>query len=122
MKIISVNEDLTSSEPFMGERYFELDGVPDTEWINVFTELHRQELDLMKRRVRIQNTWIVVQCPMEEMQHQIDSLNVICKKTTEAIEAARVRKEEAESQRLGLEAEKKQKASDHFKSLNFNKE
>ncbi|ANI82402.1 hypothetical protein [Kosakonia oryzae] len=122
MKIIGINQEISSTSPNMGERYFELDGIPDRGWQDVFLALHRQSMDMMKRNVRLQNNWVVVQCPFEEMQHQIDSLNEICKKATEEIEAAKVRAEEAELKRQELEQEKRENAIAHFNKLKFNKE
>lgn len=119
MKIVGVDEQMSSTNPMMGDRYFELDDVPSTNWIEIFQLLHRQAFDMMKREVRIQNTWIIVKCPFEEMQHQINFLNGICKKTTDAVEAAKLRARQAELERTEIEEEKQKRASAHFSTLKF---
>lgn len=122
MKITGINEQLSSHNQNMGARYFELDGVPDTAWTDFFTSIHQQSFDLMKRNVRVQNTWVIVECPLDEMQHQINFLNEICDKATKAVENAKMKAEENETQRLASEAERKKNASAYFSTLKFDKD
>ncbi|MEP8837745.1 hypothetical protein ABKV41_16345 (plasmid) [Enterobacter roggenkampii] len=119
MKIIDIERELSSSNPDFGARYLILDSVPHQNWINLFEATHRQTFDMMKRAIRIQGNYLIVECPMQELQYQIKSLNELCSKTDSSLQAIQEReKQEREESQLRAEAEQK-KANDSYDKLKF---
>jgi len=121
MRIIGIDQEMSSTNAQMGARYFQLDGVPDARWAEGFMQCHRQEFDMMKRAVTVQNTWVIVECPFDEMQHQINFLNSICDKVNAAIIADEQKAQEAQLQEKISEEEKRKVAQAHFSKLKFDK-
>ena len=119
MKIIDIQRELSSSNPDFGARYLILDSVPFQNWIQLFEATHRQTFDMMKRSISIQGIYLIVECPMEELQYQIKTLNEICSKTDSALQEIKDREtKEREESNLRAEAERK-KANDSFDNLKF---
>lgn len=119
MKIIKIDMDLSSPEMGVGSRYLVLDRVPNLQWQTVFKELHRQLMDTSKRAVELAGDHLIVNCPMEEIQHQIDTLNSLCKQTDDQISAAHEEAQRREQERVRQAEEKRKAAKEEFRKLKF---
>lgn len=52
--------------------YFTLTSSPPPEWIALFNESRRFVRHSRWRRMHIEGTWLVIACPLEEAQFQVD--------------------------------------------------
>lgn len=119
MKIIDIDRDLSSLEEGRGFRYLVLDMVPNVQWTNHFLDNHKTSMDLVKRPVSIRGNNILVECCMDEIQHQIDTLNALCKTTDDQIQSALEESYRAEQERVRQHEEKRKSANKEFGKLKF---
>lgn len=119
MKIIGINRDLTSTVEGMADRYLTLDSTPNSAWVQLFEDIHREDMDLQKRNIRIENRWIIVKCPLADTQQQIEKLNAICKEADGIIAEHEQKKTLEENARRAILVEQTDKANEVFDNLKF---
>lgn len=119
MKIVNIDMELSSTEMGADSRYLILESVPNLKWINMFRHIHNNLKDPAKRTIDISGKNIIVICPMDEIQYQIDTLNSLCRQTDDQIIAAHEESLRREKERVRLIEEKKQAAREEFGKLKF---
>ncbi|AEF45930.1 hypothetical protein SerAS12_2811 [Serratia sp. AS12] len=119
MKIIGIDSDRSSTDEGMGERYLELDNHPPRDWLPFFEQTHKNYFSMSKRRARIEGNYLVVNCPLVELQSQINALK------EQLVMATRNYEEHILQEKIVLDAqetalkEQEKKAQDVFKKLDF---
>lgn len=119
MKIINIDMNLSSPEMGVGTRYLVLDRVPNIEWQNWFKEIHKQLKDPAKRTVDVSGNNLIVNCTMDEIQYQIDTLNSLCRQTDDKIFAEHQEAQRREQDRVRQAEEKRRAAREEFGKLKF---
>lgn len=119
MKIISIDINGSSPEQGLATRRLILDNMATVEWKALFEKIHRKRVDFHKREITIAGKEIIVNCCIDEIQHQIDSLNAICKETDEQLLAAHAQAQAAEQERVRTQEEKRRIAQEQFGKLKF---
>ena len=119
MKIISIDMNASSPEQGLATRRLILDNMASVEWKTLFENIHRNRVDFHKREVSIAGKEIMVNCCMDEIQHQIDSLNAICKEADDQLLAAHAQAQAAEQERVRMQEEKRRAAHEQFGKLKF---
>lgn len=119
MKIVSIDMNSSSSEQGMGSRHLKLDFAPSHEWKAIFSELHKNLIDFNKRDAYVLGSNIVVNCCMDELQYQIDSLNGICADADERLLAKQEQEQAQERERNRQMQEKRNQANEQYGKLKF---
>lgn len=119
MKITSIDMNLSSPEQGIATRYLVLDFAPNLNWQKVFNQLHKNSTDAGKREVQVAGNNVIVNCCMDELQHQIDSLNELCRQTDAQILAAHEEALQKEQERVRQIEEKRRLAKEEFGKLKF---
>ena len=119
MKIIDIDRKMTKTEDGMVERYLELDGIPPPGWADIFENIHRNDMDMQKRRISVSNKWIVVICPLEEIQRQIVALNRLCELADREYIEIHEQRNAAKQAAADQKAKVDKKANDFFDGLKF---
>ncbi|XGJ93509.1 hypothetical protein AB6T09_10900 [Serratia marcescens] len=119
MKIINIDTNMSSVEKGMGDRYLVLDQKPSYDWIQFFEQAHKEYFSMSKRRAKIQGQYLVVNCPLDEIQNQINQLQEQLATATRDYNAYVVQKnQDFKAQEAALK-QKKNDAEDIFKNLDF---
>lgn len=119
MKIVDIDRGMTSPEDGMQERFLKLDSIPTQEWGNLFEAIHKQDTDMQKRRVYVRNEWLVVTCPLEEIQRQVKTLNRLCTLTDEELKKIQQQRAAAKEAASEEQARRNKIGNDIFDNLNF---
>ncbi|MBN5402794.1 hypothetical protein JY555_14455 [Serratia marcescens] len=119
MKIIGIDQERSSPADGMGERYLELDGYPPGEWPQFFDEVHANFFSTSKRRARVDGKYLVVNCPLDEIQHQINELKTQVIKANKQHEEYLIQRQRDQDAYEAALKEQKNKAQDVFKKLDF---
>ncbi|YCH28977.1 hypothetical protein M1D48_12250 [Erwinia sp. D4-22] len=119
MKITGIDKEFSSKDLGFGDRYLVLDSPPGRTWINLFQEAYANYFSPNKKNAFIKNGYLVVQCPADELQEQINILNKIVRSADEKINAIKLRAEQEAQERARLDAEMRKKADDVYDNLKF---
>ncbi|HBR1176904.1 MULTISPECIES: hypothetical protein [Klebsiella] len=119
MKITGVDFEKSSVEEGMADRYLIIDNITNARFSEFFESELRSHPSMHKRRAVVQGSYVIVTCPLDELQAQVKLLNEICSrvevKIREHVEDIKRRHEE-ERQAENL---KKDAAHNVFKGLKF---
>ncbi|WP_313140301.1 hypothetical protein [Leclercia sp.] len=119
MKVINVNARLSSTSEFMGDRYLEVDGKISPNWAHFFDSAHANSWHNMKRSVRVEGNYIVVNCPLEELQTQINEIQNHCAQADRDLAAWNAEQLSIQQQQQQETDEAEKKANAVFKNLKF---
>ncbi|RAR75084.1 hypothetical protein C7420_101700 [Pantoea ananatis] len=119
MKIVGIDMDMSSSEQGLGARYLKFDIMASVEWKTIFEQIHRNTFSPSKRDVSVVGSNLIVHCCMDELQHQIESLNKMCAQADERLVAKHQQEEAEERERVRQVQEKRTRANEHYGKLKF---
>lgn len=119
MKIVGINKDISSFENGMGDRFLILDNVADAEFIHIFNDLHKRNMALNKRAVSLSGRQLIVKCPMDEIQSQVELINTIFMQTDRYISDAQEKQRIAHEEKIRIVQEKRAAAQSEFDKLKF---
>ncbi|WP_215846728.1 hypothetical protein [Candidatus Pantoea bituminis] len=119
MKITGLNKDKTSTNESMGERWFTLDETGSPLWGSFYDQAYQSLFDMMKRKSEWHPGHIVVRCSLDEMQHQINVINKLCKMADELLTQHHEKMEKDRQEALSRSEKERYKADDVFNNLKF---
>lgn len=119
MKVIKINERLSSTSEFMGDRYLEVDGKITPNWATFFERSRNGTFHNMKRSVRVEGNYIVVNCPLAELQSQINEINGNCSEADRDLGVWEAQQLALKQQEQQVAEESAKKANVVFKNLKF---
>ncbi len=119
MKIIGISKERSTFGAGIGKKYLQLSELPSVSWTRECKRVHDSTVSPKKRKLIHYEVYLIVECPDDEIQVQIDFLNEICFRTDEqllAISAEELQRE----QRLAEELVRKGRLADEvIKNLKF---
>lgn len=119
MKIVGIDMNLSSSEQGIGARYLKFDSMASVEWKTIFEQIYRNTFSPNKREASVVGTNLIVQCCMDELQHQIEILNKMCIQADERLAAQYEQEQAEERERVRQMQEKRNHANEQYKKLKF---
>ncbi|HGY2353405.1 TPA: hypothetical protein ACNVQT_002305 [Citrobacter farmeri] len=119
MKVTGINRSLSSTDEFVGERYLEVDGHITPNWSDLFVESHASSFHNMKRNVWIDGNHIVVNCPLIELQSQVNEIQSHCAYADRRLAELKEEQPAIEKQKRQSMEDSTNKANEVFNSLKF---
>jgi len=119
MKVIDIDRDKSSLYEHMGDRYLIVDEPITSVWTDFFEQAHCDCIRFVRRDVRVEGQNIVVNCPLSELQAQIEMIQKNCSSADKSLAMWKARLEQ-QRQREFNEMENAQiKAYEKFDNLKF---
>ncbi|AXH43478.1 hypothetical protein MZUP3_790 [Erwinia phage vB_EhrS_49] len=119
MKITGIEKSLSSTDLNFGDRYLTLDGVPSRTWVNLFEDAYKNYFSPNKPKVQVTNTWLVVSCPLNDLQSHINTLTGLIQRVNEQVVSMRQQAERKAQEQSMLDSENKRKADEAYNKLKF---
>ncbi|WP_213993853.1 hypothetical protein [Sodalis sp. dw_96] len=119
MKIVGISKARSIFGQGAGNKALQLSEFPSGDWVRALNSVHASTHSTAKRSFHVSNNFILVACPDDEIQLQIEIFNELCIRADEKLEIQIAEEKERKKQQIE-EIERKDKLADEIiKNLKF---
>lgn len=119
MKVIGVDEGLSSHLESMGNRFLIVDEDIAPTWIDFFNRAKDNYFSTDKRSIWFERNKIVVNCPLDDLQNQIDLIQMFCASADRELAEFLAQEEKRKQSESAAREEQEIKARNVFNGLKF---